>query len=52
MEILTATEALKLLKVCRTTLYLLVKEGKVRTHRIGAKKLFIKDELIEDLKNL
>jgi len=52
-RLLTVKEALKYLKVGRTTLYKLIKEGKIKPVKIGKRTLIDKndlDRLIEESK--
>ena len=49
-EILTMKEAAGYLKITEKTLLKLIKEGKVRSLRVGNVIRFIKDELTEDVR--
>ena len=49
-EILTMKEAASYLKITEKTLLKLIKEGKVRSLRVGNAIRFIKNELTEDVR--
>lgn len=49
-EILTMKEAASYLKITEKTLLKLIKEGRVRSLRVGNAIRFIKDELTEDVR--
>jgi excisionase family DNA binding protein len=49
-EILTMKEAAGYLKVTEKTLFKLIKEGRVRSLRVGNAIRFIRDELTDDLR--
>ena len=51
-EVFTVKEASEFLKVTPNFLYKLVGKNKIPNHRLGAKVLFIKSELLEFLKEL
>ena len=46
-EILTIEEAIQFLKVGKTTLYRLARDGKVPARKIGREWRFVKSQLIE-----
>jgi excisionase family DNA binding protein len=52
MEVLSIKDLLKLLKISEGTMYKLIKEGKIRSHKLKGRVIFLKDEIEEDLKQL
>ncbi len=49
-DLLTMTEVLELLKVSKVTIHNWKKKGIIRSHKIGRKLFFKKDEILEAIK--
>ena len=52
IELLTRTECAKLLKISTTTLWKITKEGELSSQKIGAKVLYLKDDVENYIKGL
>lgn len=50
-QILTCEDMRYLFGVSKTTLWKWVKDGVVRQHKLGGHPLFLKDEVLEDIRN-
>ena len=51
-NVLTLAEAAEELRVCRQTIYRMIKAGKIKSYLVGGKYLFDADELFDQFKKI